>query len=108
MNYRLFLDDVREVRDVYPDDDPATWEVCRSFDEAAGRLAMGWPRHVSLDHDLGDALPTGMDFAKFLVELDLITGQMPEDFTFEVHSANPPGAANIRGLLEGYMAQRGR
>ena len=105
---RIFLDDVRAVADVYPDDDPDTWVVCRGFHEAVDAVTLGWPVHVSFDHDLGDGVPSGMDFAKFLVELDLLTGQMPENFTFEVHSANPPGAANIRGLMQNYLDQRGQ
>lgn len=31
---------------------------------------------------------------------------IPKNFTFEVHSANPPGAENIRGLLNNYLEQR--
>lgn len=105
---KLFLDDVREVRDVYPDDDPAGWMVCRSARTAQEAVSRAWPDHVSFDHDLGDGVPTGMDFAKWLIELDLDTGGMPAGFTFRVHSANPPGAANIRGLLDGYLARKER
>lgn len=104
---RLFLDDVREVQDVYPQDDPATWVVCRSMEAACAAVLAAWPCHVSLDHDLGDGVPTGQDFARWLVELDLDTGGMPRGFTFAVHSANPPGAANMRSLLEGYLRHRG-
>jgi hypothetical protein len=107
MTYRLFLDDVRELAAVHPGEDTADWQVCRSFDEATAAVARGWPVHVSFDHDLGENLPTGMDFARFLVELDLLTGQMPADFTFSVHSANPPGRDNIQGLLDNYLEQRG-
>lgn len=106
MTYRLFLDDMRELADVHPGEEPDGWRICRSFHDATEAVAAGWPMHVSFDHDLGDGVPTGMDFAKFLVELDLLTGGMPEGFTFTVHSANPPGAANIRGLLEGYLERR--
>lgn len=106
--WRLFLDDLREVAAVYPGDDPSTWRVCRTMEEARAAVLESWPHHVSLDHDLGDGVATGMDFVKWLVELDLDTGGMPAGFTFEIHSANPPGAANMRGLLGGYLSQRER
>jgi hypothetical protein len=53
-----------------------------------------------------------MDFARYLVELDieaevtksgLETRTMPADFTFTVHSANPVGAENIEALLDRYV-----
>jgi hypothetical protein len=47
-----------------------------------------------------------MDFAKWLVNLDLDGILMPDDFQFHVHSANPTGAANIQGLLDNYMASK--
>jgi hypothetical protein len=108
MTYKLFLDDVRELAHVHPGEDPTGWQVCRSFREATEAVARGWPSHVSFDHDLGENVPSGMDFARFLVELDLLMGQMPEGFTFSVHSANPPGAANIQGLLDNYLEHRGK
>lgn len=106
MTYKLFLDDLRELSRIHPGEDPDGWRVCRGFQEAADAVAMEWPIHVSFDHDLGEGVPTGMDFARFLVELDMLTGQMPEGFTYSVHSDNPPGAANIRGLMDGYLRHR--
>lgn len=64
---------------------------------------------ISFDHDLGmdnerKVLPSGYDFAKWLVEMDM-NGiiSIPKDFTFTVHSANPVGAENIRTYLCSYM-----
>jgi len=72
----------------------------------------GFPQFVSFDHDLGyDAnlglQRTGMDFARWLVELDLETNRMPDGFQYYVHSQNPVGVENIRGLLDCYLRVRG-
>jgi hypothetical protein len=96
---KLFLDDIRDP----PDE---TWIVVRSFREAHDWVKQhGFPTLVSLDHDLGGEL-TGMDFVHFLINLDLDTGTMPDDFSFIVHSANPVGAGNIAGLLDQYLRMR--
>jgi hypothetical protein len=109
MSYRLFLDDVRDPTWVYPDEDPSTYVVCRSFDEAVAVCeARGCPSFVSFDHDLGEDVPTGMDFARWLVERDLQHAFFPENFSWRVHSANPIGAANIEGLMSGYLAHKER
>ena len=80
----------------------------------------GFPNVISFDHDLGyeefdtdengkiivtaaTAEKNGYDFAKFLVEYDLSTSTMPDNFTFTVHSMNPIGAENIRKYLENYI-----
>jgi hypothetical protein len=92
----LFLDDNRIPPDL-------TWYLARSYDEAVRIVQKhGFPDHVSFDHDLGDG-PSGMDFAHWLVEIDLDHDIMPVNFTFSVHSANPVGKANIEGLLNGYI-----
>lgn len=100
--YRMFLDDIRD-----PPNDGGDWVIVRSYDDAVGVVQeRGFPSLVSFDHDLGDQVPSGKDFANWLVELDMNTGAMPDDFEFRVHSANPVGAANIRGLLESYLQIR--
>lgn len=112
MGYRLFLDDERTPSDVFEHIDADTayreeWVVVRTVAEACAAVEeRGFPASVSFDHDLGDQVPTGKDFANWLVERDLDRGDMPEDFEFRVHSRNPAGARNIRGLLEGYLAAR--
>ena len=102
---RLFIDDIRN---------PWRWEdeyiVIRSYAEAIGWMREnGCPEHISFDHDLGslDGLE-GIDIAKWMVEVDLDNdGQwIPEGFDYMVHSANPVGAANIVGLLDGYLRNR--
>lgn len=121
----LFLDDEREPSRSIEDDDyrrgvglppvpaslrllPRRWTVARSVDEAKELIErLGPPSFVAFDHDLGADLPTGHDLAKWLVEMDLEGRfELPLGFSYEVHSANPVGAANIKGLLAGYLAFR--
>lgn len=100
MTYKLYLDDIREPKQ-------AGYVVVRNFYEAANYVTEhGFPSYISFDHDLGEDKLTGYDFAKWLVEYDLRHGLMPADFDYNVHSANPVGAANIRGLLDCYLRNR--
>jgi len=120
MTYAMYLDDVRNPEDTYGGHNPAlvqfpyqqgshtSWVVCRDYDAAVKTfLQRGWPSMVSFDHDLGDNIPTGMDFARFLVEQDMDSDGMPDGFRYFVHSANPCGSANITGLLTGYLKFKG-
>lgn len=82
------------------------WILARSHDEAIKLIKeKGFPTFVSFDHDLGDG-KDGIAVARYLIEADLDHGSMPANFDFEVHSANPVGRANIRGLLENYISVR--
>jgi len=95
--YQMFIDDER-----FPVDD--TMIVVRSFDEATAYvIEHGCPTFISFDHDLGIG-KTGYDFANWLIDRDLdISGFMPENFHFDVHSQNPIGARNIREVLNSYL-----
>ena len=74
MTYKLYLDDLRTPKS-------PSWVVVRSYDEAVNYVkANGFPQAVSFDHDLGDAVPTGMDFARWLVTEDLDRRCMPDNF----------------------------
>ncbi len=73
----------------------------------------GCPSYISFDHDLGEStatgqpLESGFDLAKWLVNSDLDgTITIPSDFKYDIHSANPVGVANIRGLLDKYLRFR--
>lgn len=82
------------------------WVIAKNYREAIEAIdALGFPTFVSFDHDIASE-ETGVDVAKYLIELDLDTETMPEDFAFEVHSANPVGRKNINGLLESYLGQK--
>lgn len=117
----LFLDDIRDPKDVTwvliggVGCWGATWHVVRSWAEAVKWVKEnGFPNVISFDHDLeeehysGNFLvgKTGYDFAKWLVEYDMDTHTMPDDFKFTVHSLNPAGAENIRSLLNNYIRNR--
>ena len=105
----MYLDDIRNPSWTYPTEDSSQWHVCRSVAQAQQLIqSQGCPNWISFDHDLGDGELTGYDFARWLVEQDLnIAGTfLPENFSFAVHSANPVGAANIKGLLDNYLRTR--
>jgi hypothetical protein len=107
MTYRMFVDDIRNPDWVYPDQDVSDWQVCRTMQEAQDVISdLGCPSWISFDHDLGDNIPTGYDLAKWLVDTDLDSGFMPDNFEFLIHSANPVGAANIQGLLTCYLRHK--
>jgi hypothetical protein len=101
--WSLYLDDIRVP------DTSRTWVIARSCGEAQTLVSrLGMPDFISFDHDLGDEVPTGYDFAHWLVECDLDKKYcFSKDFTYAVHSANPPGAANIRGLMDNYLKHLG-
>lgn len=123
MTWRLFIDDDcdglrapaitvedpswRSMMNLYGDA-PKTerlgdWVLARSVDEAVEMVEQrGMPGFVSFDHDLGDG-KDGIALAHWLIEKDLDGVPLPPDFSFEVHSGNPVGRANIRGLLQGYI-----
>lgn len=100
---KLYLDDLREL----PDN---TYILARSYDEAIEYIKNnGIPDYISFDHDLGvdsdsNLLPTGYDFAKWLVEMDMDDIYIfPSGFDFFVHSANPVGKVNIETYLNNYL-----
>ncbi len=124
----LFLDDIREPKDVTwiliggVGCWAADWTVVRSYNEAVAWVeANGFPDVISFDHDLGyeewntdgttgivvvtSAIEekSGFDFAHWLVNQDMDHGTMPAGFTYTIHSKNPEGERNIRGLLDGYL-----
>jgi hypothetical protein len=75
----------------------------------------GLPNIISFDHDLADEdytpeeyqnsrdyqEKTGMDCAKWLIDYCIDNNcELPK---FYIHSANPVGADNIRGILNNYL-----
>lgn len=103
---KLYLDDLRTPVD-------ESFVIVRSFDEAVRFVRLnGVPEFISFDHDLGAdkngwPLPTGYDFAKWLVNSDLDRAiRIPQNFSFKVHSQNPVGAKNIEALLNNYLAHK--
>lgn len=100
-NYILFLDDERHPADALL---ATGTEVvtCRNFDEAVSAVFLrGFPSHICFDHDLGEGSKSGFDFAKWLVQVQL-DASVPAEIKYSIHSQNPVGFANIKGLLDGY------
>lgn len=109
---QIFLDDIRDPSWVYDFGSDSQWVVLRSGQQFYDWVELhGLPDLVSFDHDLGGidengnevdpaTVPSGMDCAHFLVNYCL-DHDLPLP-RFKVHSANPVGSANIRGLLESF------
>lgn len=96
----LYLDDLRIPQT------PKPWMIIRSYEIAVAWMErFGAPTVISFDHDLGEGVPSGYDLAKWMVEKDIdMSGRfLPKEFEFNVHSANPVGAENIRSLFDNYL-----
>ncbi len=71
-------------------------------------IERGCPSFISFDFHLGNGCATGLDFAKWLIEMDQSGFVMlPDDFSFDVHSSDPAGAGKISLLLLDHL-RRGR
>lgn len=106
MTYKLFLDDIRDVNMVYKNLTNNDFIVVRNFhDFKKVILEKGLPELISFDNDLGldenDVIAEdGYAAAKWLVYesgLDL------QNLKFNVHSANPVAAQQIKSLLDNYI-----
>ncbi len=100
---KMYLDDIRVPKNDYD-------IVVRSFEDAIKFVEnYGVPNFISFDHDLGcdemgNILKSGYDFAKWLVDMDIENiHKFPNDFTFNIHSANPIGRNNINAILNNYL-----
>ena len=106
LKYNLFLDDIRSVNQIYEDKTDTDFVIVRSYNEFKKAITeKGLPEFISFDNDLGPDENGNIDkdgyaAAKWLVYdsgLDL------RNLKFNVHSANPVAAEQIRGLLENYI-----
>ena len=94
------------------------WQIVRNYKEFVAWITNhGLPEIISFDHDLADVRynpataqtivvhheKTGMDCAKWLVDYCLDNEKKLPSFI--VHSANPAGYDNIKGLLENFKAK---
>lgn len=100
---KLYLDDIRKPIDT-------DYIIVRSFKEAIKFIENNnIPSYISFDHDLGcdkygKLLKDGYDFAKWLIEMDLDNKfKFPNDFEYNVHSANPVGKHHIETILDNYL-----
>ena len=84
------------------------WRIVRSYGHFVEWITEnGLPEFISFDHDLsereGILEPTGMDCAKWLVNYCLDNNKLLPKWA--VHSANPAGYDNIKGLLLNFEKQ---
>lgn len=86
------------------------WVVARTQSAAEALIrARGLPDVISFDHDYGPPeCGDGHGLARWLVEQDLDGAVDLLQLRYQVHSRNPVGAANIRGVLDGYVAFKRR
>lgn len=112
--WNLFLDD-----QCVPDSDgiiirkPEVIDPSRTYisftnvaDSISYILKNGLPTFISFDHDLADKNVSGYNLAKFIVEYDMQFHCMPNEFDYQVHSANPIGTQNIIGLFSSYLKSK--
>lgn len=91
---KIWLDDIR------PCPEGHVWAL--DYDDFVYLVVKyGLPEHVNLDHDLGHDWKTGYAACKFMVEYHMKHPETPWP-TWSIHSANPVGSENMRGLLENY------
>lgn len=106
MTYKLFLDDIRTVKMVYPSLEESDFVIVRNYDEFVSTIIKnGLPEFISFDNDLGlnqnnEIGPDGYAAAKWLV---YDSGLNIIDLKFKVHSANPVASKQIQGLLDNYI-----
>jgi len=106
MSYTLFLDDIRTVDMVYKTLIDNDFIVVRNFEDFKNTIIeKGLPYFISFDNDLGqddkgNIAPDGYAAAKWLV---YESGLDISNLKFNVHSANPVAADQIRGLLDNYI-----
>ena len=99
MTYKMFLDDER-----FPPRDGTSWVIARSSDEAIRTVkTLGVPAFISFDHDLGGD-DTAIKFIWWLIDMYIDGNITTFPTEYFVHSQNPIGAANIRHLMDGFIA----
>lgn len=110
MTYKMFLDDLREITDIYSIGEAKSFTLARSYEEAMDLITLhGIPNFISFDNDLGEStpghnIPEGYDLCKKIVELDMDDiHQIPADFSFHVHSANCKAWENITAYLNNFI-----
>jgi hypothetical protein len=93
--WNLFLDDERNPKE------DKKFVIARTSQEAISLIKKkGFPKYMSLDHDLGGD-DTGQKFVKWITK-EYIDKNLP-DFSFNIHSANPVGKENMESLLNNFI-----
>lgn len=95
MRYNLYLDDER-----MPKTDTKFFIVRNYKDFVYTIQKNGIPQYISFDHDLGDKFD-GYDCANWLYTACMLSKtKLPDNFNYNVHSANPVGAKRIVACME--------
>lgn len=103
---KLFLDDIRTIEMVYDKAMEAEFDIVRTYQDFVNYIKVnGLPEFISFDNDLGldengEVAPDGYAAVKWLV---FESGLDLRKMKFNVHSANPIAAEQIRGLLNNYI-----
>lgn len=101
---KIYIDDLRTPKE-------AGWTVVRTFDDFK-KILVSTPisliEAISFDHDLGikpdgTLESSGMDCAKFLLDVIMDRDAVNDFPTVYVHSMNPSGVQNIIGLLNSFL-----
>lgn len=98
----IFLDDVR----IPPSRD---WMLCRDTDIAwcaiIDAVMDSRPIVLSLDHDLGEDIPTGYDLLNKLEREIATRDDFRPDIVFAIHSANPVGRVRMEQAIRAITAR---
>jgi len=114
MKKLLWLDDIRNpfvadwLTQYAPQFDDGQGETTwvKSYDEFTQWITEnGLPHTIAFDHDLGED-NSGLDCAKWLVDYCIDNDMDLPQWT--IQSANPVGADNINGMLNGYKKFRNK
>lgn len=91
----VYMDDARSGPISYTDDDFDEWVIVRSVNNVKTLLGLNVVDDLSLDYDMGEGMPTGMDLAKWIVEHNT----WPKGI-ITIHSSDPVGAENMKSLID--------
>lgn len=106
MKYKLFLDDIRTVKMVYPSMEEEDFAIVRNYKEFVAYISKnGLPEFISFDNDLGldENNEIGLDGYAASKWLVYESGLNIINLKFKVHSANPVASKQIQGLLDNYI-----
>lgn len=97
----IFLDDVR----IAPS---RTWITAKTAEEAYELVIEATKADIaiviSLDHDLGEFIPTGYDLLNW-IEKDIATTSFRPNIAFSIHSANPVGRVRMEQAIRAIEAR---
>lgn len=90
---KVWLDDVRKA--------PSGWIHFEEIKSLKSYYIKNYKniKEMSLDHDLGDNVPTGYDFLVWLEEM-VYTGKYTKVPNIKVHSANPVGKRRMEQSIK--------